>query len=91
MSLNFATFADKHMMRSLNRIQAEAHQFGVFDTINILNEDHLDADFMTKHLPFIKNNFRGYGFWIWKPQVRLLVGTAQLTFAGIDLAITSSC
>jgi hypothetical protein len=41
----------------------------MFDEVHALSENDLDKEFYAKHEEFISNNQRGYGYWIWKPQV----------------------
>jgi hypothetical protein len=43
----------------------------IFDDIFTYNENDLDTKFFDKHKEFINNNNKGYGFWIWKPQIVL--------------------
>ena len=49
----------------------EAREVGLFNDLFVWNEDDLDAEFVRDHGKFIMNNPRGYGYWIWKPQVIL--------------------
>lgn len=65
----FVTFADKKYAKQLERIRQEAVDFGIFKEIYAWNEDDLDGEWMSKHYDFIGRNRRGYGYWIWKPQV----------------------
>lgn len=44
---------------------------GVFKDIFCWNEDDLDDDFWNKHRHFILTSPRGFGYYIWKPQVVL--------------------
>lgn len=55
---------------ALNRIIQQAKDFNLFDTIIEENENTLinnHKNFWEKHGNFIKNNKRGYGYWLWKP------------------------
>lgn len=67
----FVTFADTKYKKTLDRIHSEARGTKLFDEVYALNEEDLSADFMKKHSKFISENQRGYGYWIWKPQVIL--------------------
>jgi hypothetical protein len=69
--LHFATFGTHDYEKQIKRITAEASRFELFQTITGYNPDLLDRSFLEKHGEFMKNNKRGYGFWIWKPQVVL--------------------
>jgi hypothetical protein len=70
--VNFVSFGNKSRYpRSLARIKNEACDVGLFTDFFVWSEDDLDADFVRVHDTFIMNNPRGYGYWIWKPQVIL--------------------
>jgi hypothetical protein len=62
-------FADKRLKKSLKRFAKQAKQMKVYDGIYLYNEDKLDkkfyADFMDKF------QLRGFGYWVWKPQIIL--------------------
>jgi hypothetical protein len=44
---------------------------GCFSGVFSLSENDLNEDFRIKHGSFLNNNRRGYGYFIWKPQVIL--------------------
>lgn len=69
--INFISFADTKYTKTLMRIKTEAENTGLFKNIFAWNENDLDEDFIKNHGGFINNNPRGYGFYIWKPQVIL--------------------
>ena len=62
----FITFADGTVYKS-DRIVSEANDSRFFKNVKAYSPDDFDPDFKMKHLDFIKNNKRGYGYWIWKP------------------------
>ena len=66
----FCTFADTRMSVSLHRIKHEAEQFNLFNGIFCFDENHLDKTFKTKH-PEVCPDVRGFGYWVWKPQIIL--------------------
>lgn len=69
--INFVTFGNVNTYgRALARIEQEARNMGVFSNIWAWNENDLDADFVATHGSFLRSS-RGYGYWIWKPQVVL--------------------
>ncbi len=41
----------------------------VFDEIFVYDLDSLDVDYKRRHAEFVTSNPRGFGYWIWKPQV----------------------
>jgi hypothetical protein len=71
MEFNLVTFADTKYTHTLQRIKNEAHRMNIFKNVFVWCEHDLDLDFIDKHFNFIRNNKRGFGYWIWKPQVIL--------------------
>ena len=72
MSFIFITFGDSvRYKNSITKICEEAKNCNIFDKIIPYDETKLDASFIEKHQEFLKNNKRGYGYWLWKPQVLL--------------------
>ena len=70
--LIFLTFGAPYYIYSdaLKRIIKQAQEFNIFDEIIEENEITLinrHMDFWKKHGNFIKNNPRGFGYWLWKP------------------------
>jgi hypothetical protein len=58
----------QHINHVIN-LAEKIKEFDIFDDINIYTGEHLQNDklFWAQHGEFIKNNKRGYGYWIWKP------------------------
>lgn len=75
MKINFVSFGNELFLNARKRIYQEAHDMKCFDEINVFSEKDIDKSFWKKHENFIKNNKRGYGYWIWKPQIILQVLT----------------
>jgi hypothetical protein len=70
----FLTFGDSVKYRnSLQRIKNEAENSKWFDEVIICNETNLDLDFVNKYKLFMIYNRRGFGYWIWKPQIILQI------------------
>ena len=70
--LHFVTFASTNKYStSFDRIAKEAADLGIFENIWVWNENDLDISFRTKHNEFLQTSAKGYGYWIWKPQVIL--------------------
>jgi hypothetical protein len=69
---HFLSFGDKRLEKSLARIKSQAEEMSVYDRIYCWDEGNLDEIFWQKHRAFCENN-RGFGFWIFKPQVVLQV------------------
>lgn len=65
------TFGDGHplWLRATKRLQKQVKNFSLINDANIFNYKKLDVSFKQKHQNFIKHNPRGFGYWIWKPQI----------------------
>ena len=61
------------MRRSLQRIKAQAAAIGVYDELYILDESNLDAEFRERFQDKLIPSSRGFGYWVWKPQLMLQV------------------
>lgn len=69
--MNFVSFGSSHNYpKSLKRIKQEAHAMGVFDHVMVCDETDLDPVFYEQHKDFMHAS-RGFGYWIWKPQIIL--------------------
>lgn len=67
----FTSFGNTYgWFNALNRINKQAQDLNFFDEICIYNEHNLTETFKIDLLQFCKSN-RGFGYWIWKPQVIL--------------------
>jgi len=62
----FITFADGVVYKS-DRIVSEATESRFFKHVKAYSPVDFDPEFKIEHNNFIKNNKRGYGYWIWKP------------------------
>jgi len=71
MKTHFITFGagTQNYYDAVARLQNQAANIDLFDTITTYNEKDLqtDGNFWTKHGEFIETNKRGYGYWLWKP------------------------
>jgi hypothetical protein len=69
MSVHFVTFGSDDYRTQVERITREARHTGWFQTVKGMYTTDLDSQFLEKHSGFLKG--RGYGYWIWKPQIIL--------------------
>jgi len=67
----FCTFADSRMRKSLQRIEKQAKDLNFFDKLYINDENSLDENFRNEFKDKLIKGSRGYGYWVWKPQVIL--------------------
>lgn len=66
----FISFGDSiNYNKNKERICSEAASFQFFDKIIWYDQNDLDSSFLEKHKNFLYNNKRGFGYWLWKPQI----------------------
>jgi hypothetical protein len=63
------TFSDLRLKHSAKRLIRQAKRIGVFSQLISLDESGLDKKFRDKHIDILRPGVRGFGFWIWKPQI----------------------
>jgi hypothetical protein len=66
----FITFGNDLFKNQRERLRNQAQETGWFDRI-IIESPETIQNFHALHEDFIKNNKRGYGYWIWKPYIIL--------------------
>ncbi len=71
MAIHIVTFADSSMSHMHRRFKAQASAMGVFQNIWCLTEKDLEVDFRNRFRSVLTRKTRGYGFFVWKPQVIL--------------------
>jgi FkbM family methyltransferase len=86
----FCTFADSRMEKSLERIKKQAEDMNFFDEISINNENNLDSDFRELFKNKLIKGSRGYGYWVWKPQI-ILQALKKMDDGDILLYIDAGC
>ena len=69
MKIFFITFADKSINKAKNRIVKQAVKMGVYDYVRGYDETSLDDKFTKKFKKILNNNVKGFGYYIWKPQI----------------------
>ena len=67
----FLTFADARLDRTLRRIRGEALRMRCFDEVHALTERDLDATFRARFADRLRPEVRGFGYWVWKPEIIL--------------------
>ena len=71
MSNLVVTFADARMDHMHRRFRKQAKQLRVFDRVLCLSEQDLDASFVSEFREILVPETRGFGYFVWKPQVIL--------------------
>jgi hypothetical protein len=81
----------KHIYHA-NNLAEQVKQFNIFDEINVYTGIDIqnDKSFWEQHGEFIKNNRRGYGYWVWKPYL-IKKKMEQLNDGDILLYLDSQC
>lgn len=67
------SFGDSRVNRSLDRLRKQADALSTYDELFIFNEDDLETDFQLEFAQVLNSKTRGFGYWVWKPQVILQV------------------
>ena len=76
MNIHLTTFGDGNpgSKDAATRICSQATELEWFHSVNKYDTEvlsNLDPEWHSRHISFIKNNVRGYGYWIWKPKTIL--------------------
>ena len=72
MKIHFITFGSEGFESAVSRICNEAESFDIFDSVKGYNHlNSFDEEFKNKHMHFINNNRRFYGYAVWKPYIVL--------------------
>lgn len=85
----FVTFSDGIVYKN-NRILSEANNSGFFKNVKGYNPNDFDDEFKIKNGDFIKNNKRGYGYWLWKPYV-ILKSLMEIEYNDFLIYADSGC
>lgn len=65
------TFADKSHRGAHRRFRSQARGIRAFDRIVTITEDGLDRAFRSRFDSILQPHVRGFGYWVWKPQIIL--------------------
>lgn len=70
------SFGSSNLRWSLLRFRLQVAFSGAFESSRVLTEKDLDPTFSLRHSDILRPGIRGFGFWIWKPQliVQLMTG-----------------
>jgi hypothetical protein len=69
--ISLISFADGPFKERIPWFIKSASHFAEFDDVAVFNLADLDSGFREMHLQFMRNNPKGLGYYIWKPQVIL--------------------
>lgn len=86
----FCTFASSNMSKALDRIKRQARDLDFFEGIFIYDENRLDNTFREKFKDKLKSKVRGFGYWVWKPQI-ILQSLEKIDMGDILLYTDAGC
>lgn len=65
------SFANSRYVSALDRLQHQINRIKFFDHSFLYSESDLSDDFRLTNKHYLKENSRGFGYWIWKPYIIL--------------------
>jgi hypothetical protein len=68
-----ASFADEKNFQALTRIREQGSQMSCIDSVQVFSLDDLDGEFRAEFGEYLSRRVRGFGYFVWKPQVVLQV------------------
>ena len=76
MNIHLIIFADgtDNIKESGSRLKLQAENINWFNSVTLWNSNlinKVDPIWYSKHVKFISDNKRGFGYWIWKPKTIL--------------------
>jgi hypothetical protein len=71
LGLTLVAFGDESCHVARRRLLRQARDSGYFDHIYVWGEKDLDWSFRKRHKKELVPGSRGFGYWVWKPQVIL--------------------
>lgn len=69
--LHLCSFGDSRYKASRERLQEQAEDFDLFETIHLYNEYDLSESFRQNFQEQLRADVRGFGYWVWKPRIIL--------------------
>ena len=78
------------MWRSLKRVERQVRKSNYFDVISINDETNLDACFREQFKGKLVEGVKGFGYWVWKPQI-ILQTLRQMKECDLLLYMDAGC
>lgn len=69
--VHLVTFASSDYAHSLRRLRRQAQAMSTFASITTTTDKDLEPSFRAKFSEFLQPGVRGFGYWMWKPEVIL--------------------
>ena len=68
---HLVSFGDSRLRRPARRFHRQARFLHEFATVKIKDQTELEREFVVRNSEHLRPTVRGFGYWIWKPQVVL--------------------
>lgn len=65
------SFGSSNLRPAIRRFRLQAKLSGLFSEIRVFSEDSLDQNFREEFGSLLNASTRGFGYWLWKPQIVL--------------------
>jgi len=82
--IRLVSFADGAFAARRAGFLQEAREMDVFDDVQVFNGSQLPTAFLHQHGDFLRDQARGFGYWIWKPRI---IAAALQESAADDLVV----
>ena len=87
--LHLVSFADRQNGGALKRLRKQASAFN-FSSSFLFDETDLEHDFRVRHQALLTRSVRGFGYWVWKPQI-ILQALNHVNHGDFVLYVDSGC
>jgi len=84
------SFGNSSYLSSLSRLKAQAQETGWFYRIECSTEENLSPLFKQEVVDLLKPEVKGFGYWIWKPQI-LLQCLHQMEYGDVLFYADAGC
>ena len=65
------SFGDGRLRAAAHRFRRQAKRFRAFSTVEVFDQTQLESSFFQRNADFLSPGVRGFGYWLWKPQIVL--------------------
>jgi hypothetical protein len=90
MNIYLCTYGDLRFKPTLKRFVKQANQFSIFKKIFVYTQWDLEFEFNIKFRKVLNSKHKGFGYWIWKPQV-ILQALKKIKFDDILIYVDCGC
>lgn len=88
--LFLCSFGDSRYKASHERLQEQAEDFNLFDSIHLYNEFDLPASFQNDFQEYLSADIRSFGYWVWQPRI-ILDTLAKMDDGDVLLYVDMGC